>query len=44
VLWQVGKWCPRRRFQGARRKLAVAVLAGLLLAGAVVAQRQAQPH
>jgi hypothetical protein len=41
AVWQGGKWYLRRRFHGASRKLAIAGLAGLLLAGAAVtAQRQ----
>jgi hypothetical protein len=40
VVWQGGKWYVRRRFRGTPRKLAIAGLAGLLVAGAVVAQRR----
>jgi hypothetical protein len=40
VVWQGGKWYLRHRTQGLRRKAAVAGLAGLVVAGAVVAQRQ----
>jgi hypothetical protein len=40
VVWQGGKWYVRRRFRGAQRKVVIAGLAGLLLAGAVAVQRQ----
>jgi hypothetical protein len=39
VVWQGGKWYLRRRFQETRLKLAATALAGLLIAGAVAAQR-----
>ena len=38
--WQGGKWYLRRRFNGTRRKLAVAALAAALVGGVVAAQRQ----
>jgi hypothetical protein len=41
AVWQGGKWYLRRRFTGARRKLVMAGLAGLVIGGVVVAQRQA---
>ncbi len=37
---QGGKWYLRRRFSGAGRKLAIVGLAGLVIGGLVVAQRQ----
>jgi hypothetical protein len=40
AVWQGGKWYLRRRTQGLRRKAAIAGLAGLVLAGVFVAQRQ----
>jgi hypothetical protein len=40
AVWQGGKWYLRRRTQGLRRKAAVAALAGVVVAGVVVAQRQ----
>jgi hypothetical protein len=40
VVWQGGKLYARRRFQGVRRKLFVAGLAGVVIAGVVAAQRQ----
>jgi hypothetical protein len=42
VVWQGGKWYLRRRFQGATRKLAIAGLAGALLAGAAVTAQRAR--
>jgi hypothetical protein len=42
AVWQGGKWYLRRRFQGAPRKLAIAGLAGLLLAGGAVAAQRAR--
>jgi hypothetical protein len=41
AVWQGGKWYLRRRFHGSTRKLAIAGLAGALLAGGIVAQRRA---
>jgi hypothetical protein len=41
VAWQGGKWYVRRRLKGARRKVAIAGFAALLIAGAVAAQREA---
>jgi hypothetical protein len=41
AVWQGGKWYIRKRFSGARRKLVVAGLSGLVLAGILAAQRQA---
>jgi hypothetical protein len=40
AVWQGGKWYARRRFQGARRRLVVAGLAGVVIAGVLAAQRQ----
>jgi hypothetical protein len=40
LVWQGGKWYVRRRFRGASRKLALAGVAGLVIAGAVAAQRR----
>jgi hypothetical protein len=40
AVWHGGKWYARRRLRGATRKLAVAGVAGLLIAGAVAVQRQ----
>jgi hypothetical protein len=44
AVWQGGKWYLRRRFQGARRKAAIALLAGLVVAGGVAVQRQQSSH
>jgi hypothetical protein len=41
AVWQGGKWYIRRRFSGTRRKLVIAGLSGLVLAGVLAAQRQA---
>jgi hypothetical protein len=41
AVWQGAKWYLRRRFPNARRNVAIAGLAGVLIAGvAVTAQRQ----
>jgi hypothetical protein len=40
AVWQGGKWYLKRRSHGLRRKAALAALAGLLVGGAIVAQRQ----
>jgi hypothetical protein len=40
AVWQGGKWYVRRRFNGVRRKVVVAGLAGVVVAGVVVASRQ----
>ena len=40
VVWQAGKWYLRRRMQGVGRKVAIAGLAGLVVGGVIVAQRQ----
>jgi hypothetical protein len=42
AVWQGGKWYLRRRFEGASRKLAIAGLAGVLVAGAAVATQRAR--
>jgi hypothetical protein len=39
AVWQGGKWYLRRRLHGASRKLAIAGLAALVVAGAVAAER-----
>lgn len=39
VVWQGGKWYLRRRFQGTGQKIAIAGLAGGLLAGGFAVQR-----
>ena len=39
AVWQGSKWYVRRRFTGAKRKVVIAGLGGLLLAGALAAQR-----
>jgi hypothetical protein len=44
AVWHGGKWYLRRRFAGFSRKLATAGLAAVLVAGLVVAQRQAASH
>jgi hypothetical protein len=40
AVWQGGKWYLRRRYQGARRKVVLVGLAGVVAAGVVAAQRQ----
>jgi len=40
AVWQGGKWYLKRRAQGMKRKAAIAALAGLVVGGLVVAQRQ----
>ncbi len=44
AVWQGGRWYLRRRFPGARRKVAIAGLAALLIGGAVAAQRRVASH
>jgi hypothetical protein len=39
VVWRGGKWYIRRRFGGARRKLALAAVLTAVVAGLVAAQR-----
>jgi hypothetical protein len=41
LVWQGGKWYARRRFSDSRARLAVAGVSAAVLAGAVVAARQA---
>jgi hypothetical protein len=41
AVWQGGKWYVRRRFHGGTRKLAIAGLAGALVAGGILVQRRA---
>ncbi len=40
VVWQGGKWYLKRRSHGLRRKAALTALAGLVVGGVIVAQRQ----
>jgi hypothetical protein len=40
IVWQGGKLFLRRRTEGAARKAALAGLAGLVVGGMIVAQRQ----
>jgi len=40
AVWQGGKWYLRRRFQGVRRKAAIALLGGAVVAGGIAVQRQ----
>ena len=40
VVWHVGKWYARRRFQEARRGLVVAAVIGIVLAGVAAGARQ----
>jgi hypothetical protein len=42
VVWQGGKWYGRRRRQATQRKVAVAALAALLMAGVAATQRRPQ--
>jgi hypothetical protein len=42
IVWNGGKLYLRRRLNGTARKAALAALAGLLIGGAVIAQRQHQ--
>jgi hypothetical protein len=41
AVWQGSKWYLRRRLAGARRKLVIAGISALVVAGVVAAQRQA---
>jgi hypothetical protein len=41
VVWRAGKWYARRRFGGARRKVAIAGVSAAVIAGLVVAGRAA---
>jgi hypothetical protein len=41
AVWQGSKWYLRRRMSGARAKMAIAGLGAAVVAGAVVAGRQA---
>jgi hypothetical protein len=41
VVWQGSKWYLRRRMRGARRKVALAAVGAAIVAGVVVAGRQA---
>jgi hypothetical protein len=41
AVWQGSKWYLRRRMSGARAKVAIAGLGAALVAGALVAGRQA---
>jgi hypothetical protein len=43
VVWQGGKLYVRGRFQGVRRKLVMAGLAGVVIAGIAAAQRGSKP-
>lgn len=40
LVWRGGKWYLKRRFSGASRKLAIAGLAGTLIAAALIVGRQ----
>jgi hypothetical protein len=40
LVWQGGKWYLRRRMPDVRRKAAIAGVAGLVVGGLIVAQRQ----
>jgi uncharacterized protein involved in exopolysaccharide biosynthesis len=42
VVWQGAKWYLRRRFPNAPRNLAIAGVAGVLLAGAAVTAQRAR--
>ena len=44
IVWNVAKWYARRRARGARREFAVAVVAGLVLAGVAAAARRRAAH
>lgn len=39
AVWQGGKWYARRKFSGARRKLAVAGVSAAVIGGLLAAQR-----
>jgi hypothetical protein len=41
VVWQGSKWYLRRRMMGARREVALAAVGAAIVAGVVVAGRQA---
>ena len=41
AVWQGGKWYLRRRLAGARRKVVIAGVSALVVAGLLAAQRQA---
>jgi hypothetical protein len=41
IVWQGGKWYARRKLSGASSKLAIAGLATAVVAGVIVAGRQA---
>ncbi len=41
AVWQGSKWYMRRRFTGLRRKVAIAGLSAMVVAGVVAAGRQA---
>jgi hypothetical protein len=41
AVWQGGKWYMRRRFKGFRRKAAIAGVSAMVVAGVVLAGRQA---
>jgi hypothetical protein len=44
VVWQGGKWYVRRRFHGASRKIAIAGLGGVLIAGGLAAVLRRGDH
>jgi uncharacterized membrane protein YiaA len=44
IVWNIGKWYARRRANEARRGIAVAAIAGLVLAGVAAAARQRAAH
>lgn len=39
AVWQGGKWYLRRRFSGFRRKVVIAGLTGVVIAGVLASQR-----
>jgi hypothetical protein len=39
IVWNAGRWYVRRRARGARREIAVAAIAGLVLTGVAAAAR-----
>ena len=41
AVWQGGKWYARRRFAGARRKVAIAGVSAAVLGGVIAAGRAA---